>query len=81
MMIRVLGTGCPKCLKMSENAQRAAEEAGVDFELQKVTDIGEIVAFGVMTTPALMLDEMVVASGRVPGVDEIRLQIQQRVVQ
>lgn len=72
MKIQVLGTGCPKCKKLAELAGAAAKEMGVDYELVKVTDINEIMAFGVMMTPALAVDGQVKVAGKVPSVDEIK---------
>ena len=65
--IQILGTGCAKCTKLAENAAKAARELGLDYELEKVTDIGEIMKLGVMTTPALVLDGEVKVVGRVPS--------------
>ena len=70
--IQILGTGCAKCKKLAENAEAAAKESGVEYELEKVTDINEIMGFGVMLTPGLVIDGQVKASGKVPGSDEIR---------
>ena len=70
--IQVLGTGCPKCKKLAELADAAAEEMGIDYELVKVTDINEIMGFGVMMTPALAVDGQVKVTGKVPSVDEIK---------
>jgi small redox-active disulfide protein 2 len=72
MLIQVLGTGCPKCKKLAEAAQQAASELGVDFMLEKVTDINAILGFGVMLTPALVVDGTVKLSGRVPSVEELK---------
>ena len=71
MLIQVLGTGCPKCKKLAENADAAARELGVDYLLEKVTDIQRIMDFGVMMTPALAVDGKVLCSGRVPDVPEL----------
>ena len=71
MKIEILGTGCPKCKKLSENAEAAAKEAGVDYELEKVTDINEIMKYGVMMTPALAVDGEVKITGKVPSPPEI----------
>ncbi len=70
--IQILGTGCPKCRKLAENAETAAEELGIDFEMEKVTDIKAIMGFGVMITPALAVDGRVKAVGKVPDVEEIK---------
>ena len=69
--IQILGTGCPKCKKLAENAEAAAKELGIEFEIEKVTDINEIMKFGVMVTPALAVDGEVKVVGKVPSPDEI----------
>ena len=71
MKIQILGTGCPKCAKLEENARAAAEHLGVDFELEKISDITEIMGFGVMVTPALAVDGDVKSTGKVLSVEEI----------
>ena len=70
--IQVLGTGCPKCRKLAENAEAAAKELGIDYELVKVTDLGEIMKFGVMLTPALAVDGTVKVVGKAPSAEEIK---------
>jgi len=70
--IQVLGTGCPKCKKLAENVQTAAKDAGIECEVVKVTDINEIMKFGVMITPALAVDGQVKVVGKVPSPDEIK---------
>jgi small redox-active disulfide protein 2 len=72
MKLQVLGTGCPKCRRLGENAQAAAKELGLDVELEKVTDLNEIMGFGVMMTPALAVDGTVKVVGKVPDVEEIK---------
>ena len=72
MKIQILGTGCPKCRKLTENAEAAAKELGADYELEKVTDLNKIMGFGVMMTPALAVDGTVKVVGKVPNVDEIK---------
>ena len=64
MKIQVLGPGCAKCDKLAANARQAAEELGLDYALEKVTDLTEIVKFGVMTTPALVVDGEVKLVGK-----------------
>ncbi|MBN2781463.1 MAG: TM0996/MTH895 family glutaredoxin-like protein [Candidatus Marinimicrobia bacterium] len=76
MKIQILGTGCPKCKKLTENAEKAALELGMEHEIVKVTDINAIMAFGVMMTPALALDGEVKLVGRVPGVEELKTVLQ-----
>ena len=70
--IQILGTGCPKCKKLAENTETAAEELGIEYEIQKVTDINEIMKFGVMVTPALAVDGQVKVAGKVPSVEEVK---------
>jgi small redox-active disulfide protein 2 len=72
MRLQVLGTGCPKCKQLAANVEAAAEELGLDCELEKVTDINEILKFGVMMTPALAVDGEVKVAGRVPDSGEIK---------
>jgi len=72
MLIQVLGTGCPKCSKLAENAEAAAKALDADYHLEKVTDINRITAAGVMMTPALMIDGRVKLTGKVPGVEELK---------
>ena len=72
MKIQILGTGCPKCNQLYQNAQQAVAELAVDAELEKVTDLNAIMAFGVMVTPALAIDGQVKASGKVPTAEAIK---------
>lgn len=65
MRITILGSGCSKCITLADNARRALDNLGRDAEIAKVTDIGEIAAQGVMSTPALAIDGRVVSMGRV----------------
>ncbi|MFO8007686.1 MAG: thioredoxin family protein [Candidatus Brocadiia bacterium] len=76
MKLQILGTGCPKCKKLTENAEAAAEALGLECEVEKVTDVNEIMKFGVMMTPALAVDGEVKVAGKVPGVDEIKKMLQ-----
>ena len=69
--IQVLGTGCPKCKKLAENAETAAKQAGIDYQLEKVTQINDIMKMGVMMTPALVVDGVVKVVGKVPTPEEI----------
>ena len=70
--IQILGTGCPKCKKLFANAETAAKELGEECEIEKVTDINEIMKFGVMMTPALAVEGDVKLTGKVPAVDVIK---------
>ncbi len=70
--IQILGPGCWKCHKLAENAETAARELGIAYQIEKITDINEIVSFGVMRTPALAVDGQVKVSGKVPSPEEIK---------
>jgi small redox-active disulfide protein 2 len=70
--IQVLGTGCQKCQVLAARAQQAVHELGLECEIEKVTDINEIVGFGIMSTPALAVDGAVKVHGRVPTVAQIK---------
>ena len=72
MDIKILGTGCVNCKNLETNTRKALGELGLTVEIDKVTDPGEIVSWGVMSTPALVIDDDVVLSGRVPSADQIR---------
>ena len=70
--IQILGTGCPKCKKLAENAEIAAKALGIEYEIEKVTDINEIMKFGVIMTPALAVDGEVKLVGKMLSPDEIK---------
>jgi small redox-active disulfide protein 2 len=70
--IEILGTGCAKCLRLAEATENAAKELGIPFELVKVTELQQIMSYGVMVTPALVVDGVVKTAGKVPSVQEIR---------
>ncbi len=72
MIIKILGTGCPKCKKLEENARKAVAELSIDAQIEKVTDLDQIMDYGVMMTPALVIDEKVVASGKILSADDIK---------
>ena len=71
MIIRVLGTGCPKCKKTYENVKKAVEELGIDAEIIKVENIDEISEW-VMLTPGVVFDDVVVFEGKIPTVEEVK---------
>jgi small redox-active disulfide protein 2 len=73
--LQILGTGCPKCKKLAENAEAAAKNMGIEYEIEKVTEISEIMKFGVMVTPALVIDGEVKSVGKVPSVEDIEKMI------
>lgn len=72
MVIKVLGSGCAKCKQLEANAQQAVKELGLEATIEKVQDIEGIMGYGVMRTPALVVDEQVKVMGRVPSPDEIK---------
>jgi len=74
--LQVLGTGCPKCKKLAANAEAAAKALGIDYTLEKVTALGDIMKFGVMMTPALVVDGEVKTVGKVPTPNEIKAMLE-----
>ena len=70
--LQILGTGCPKCKKLAENTEAAAKAMGIEYAIEKVTDINEIMKFGVMMTPALAVDGQVKVVGKVPDPEAIK---------
>ena len=72
MKIEVLGVGCPKCKQLTVNVEAAVKELNIAAEISKVTDIDKIVEYGVMMTPALVVDGAIVSSGKVLSKDDIK---------
>lgn len=72
MNIKILGSGCSNCKRLEANAKAAIEELGLDATIEKVTDIKDIMKYGVMSTPALVVDEKVKVMGKVPSADDIK---------
>ncbi len=72
MVIKVLGTGCKKCVKTYDNVKTALDELGIEAEVVKVEDLADIMAYGVMSTPGLVIGETVMFRGKVPSVGEIK---------
>jgi len=72
MELKILGTGCPKCIKLEERTRQAAEELGIDYTIEKVTDIQDIMSYGVMMTPGLVVNGEVKVTGKVPMVKDIQ---------
>jgi len=70
--IKILGTGCPSCKKLHKSAVDAAKEMNIDATFEKVEDFPSIMAYGVMRTPALVINEKVKVFGRIPSIDEIK---------
>lgn len=71
MKIKILGSGCMKCAKVYENVKKAANESKIDAEVEKIEDMDKIISFGVMVTPALVIDGKIKCEGRIPNIDEI----------
>ncbi len=72
MNVKILGSGCSKCTSLEEHVKQALKELGKEAQIEKVTDIVEISKYNVMTTPALVIDEKVVSSGKVSTVEEVK---------
>jgi small redox-active disulfide protein 2 len=70
--IEVLGSGCSKCKKLAETAEQAARSLGIAYELEKVTDMQKIMAYGVLMTPALVVNGQVKVAGKVPSLDQVK---------
>ena len=77
MKMQILGTGCPKCKQLTANVEQAVTDLGLDAEIEKVTEINDIMAFGVIMTPALSIDGEVKAAGKVLSVEQIKELLQQ----
>ncbi|MCF7740660.1 MAG: thioredoxin family protein [Candidatus Marinimicrobia bacterium] len=71
MKVKILGTGCPKCKKLEKIARDVISENDIDAEIEKVTEMKDILSYNVMMTPALVIDEEVKSSGKIPNKDEI----------
>lgn len=71
MVIKVLGPGCMNCQKLEDVVKKAVDQLGIDAEVVKVSDVREIMAYGVMSTPALVIDEELKLAGRVPSLDQV----------
>lgn len=72
MNIKILGSGCPKCRKLEKVVNEIVRDEGLDAVVEKVTELSQIMSYGVMSTPALVVDEKVVASGTIPKKDKIK---------
>ena len=73
MEIKILGSGCSKCKTLEKLTREVVEKNGIDATITKVEDILQIMKYGIMTTPALVVDEKVVIKGRVPSLEEIKM--------
>ncbi len=72
MIVKVLGMGCPNCKKLEQNTKQALKELKIEAEVQKIEDIQEIMSYGIMSTPALVIGDSVVLTGQVLEIDEIK---------
>jgi small redox-active disulfide protein 2 len=70
--IKVLGPGCVKCEKLARNVRVAIDELGIECEFEKITDINKIINYGILSTPALVVDGEIRMTGKVPNVEEIK---------
>ena len=73
--MQILGTGCPKCQKLAEMTEQAAKELNLDYEIIKVTDLNEIMSFGIMMTPGLAVDGEVKVAGKLPTMDALKIML------
>jgi small redox-active disulfide protein 2 len=69
--LQILGTGCPKCANLAAATEQAAKALGLEYQIEKVTDLAKIMSFGVMMTPALVVDGQVKVAGRVPSAEDL----------
>ena len=76
MNIKILGTGCPRCLQLERAVKEVVDELGIDIKVEEVKDIKKIMVYSILTTPGLVIDEKLVSSGRVPNKGEITRLIQ-----
>jgi small redox-active disulfide protein 2 len=78
MIVKILGTGCPNCKKLERNTEEALKELKIETKIVEIKDIDEIMSYGIMTPPALVVDEKLLVYGQVPAVAEIKDLIQHR---
>jgi len=70
--IKILGSGCAKCNKLYEQAEQAVGQLGLEYEMEKVTDMAKFVEYGIMITPALVVDEQVKSTGSIPSIEKLK---------
>ncbi len=78
MDIKILGTGCPKCKKLEKNVMQAVQETGTNANIEKVTSVNNIMEYGVMMTPALVVNEKVVSTGKILQIESIKKILQNK---
>ena len=78
--LKILGSGCANCQRLTQLTEQALNELGIQAQIEKVTDYAEIAAYGVMSTPALVVDEQVVTAGRIPALASLRAALAERLV-
>lgn len=81
MVIKILGTGCPNCLRLGQGVAAALHDLGSDATVEKVTNIADIMSYDVLSLPAVVIDEKVVVAGRVPDKEELRSIIQSKLAE
>ena len=79
MEIKVLGTGCAKCMQLEKTVKEAVKELGIDAKVEEVKDIKKIMQYPILTTPGLVIDEKVVCSGKIPSKDEVKKYIREAI--
>ena len=72
MEVKILGTGCSKCKKLTEVTEQAAKDLGIEISIEKVTDLEKILSYSVMSTPALVVNGVVKVAGRIPSNDDLK---------
>lgn len=72
LRIKILGTGCPKCIRLQENVEKAVQEMNIDAQIEKVTELDKILSYGIMATPGLVINEKVVSFGKLLNVNDCK---------
>ena len=72
MNIKILGTGCPNCQRLEANTKQALSDLKMEAQVEKISEIQDIMSYGIMSTPALVVDDAVLVAGMVPGVEQIK---------
>ncbi len=76
MKIKILGVGCPKCERVEKNVKKVVDDIGIPLEVEKITDIVDMMEYGIMMTPALVVNNEIKCQGRVPSIEEIKSWLQ-----